>query len=154
MKHTLTFCALMLAGAAFAQTSGDRIYKIIPNTTEKFGIMPGESRLSDELHTNDIDSITFDVEAQTFTVYGGISFTTSELKTATYNLELLKGFDFEYLPDGLMPSTCLDLYGRSDRNSFRLKWRPVAGAFGYQINYVHTDKMTDDWDDNPILPEE
>ena len=46
MKHTLTFCALMLAGAAFAQTYDGRIHKLIPMTDEPFGILPGESRLS------------------------------------------------------------------------------------------------------------
>ena len=150
MKHTLTFCALMLAGAAFAQTYDGRIHKLIPMTDEPFGILPGESRLSPELHTNDIDSITFDVDAQTFTVHGGYNYILNDLKSATYDLELLRSFMFTYIFDGTMPSTCLD--SRTlDLNSFMLMWRPVEGAAGYQIRYANTTKTIDDWDNSPYI---
>lgn len=149
MKNTLTLCALALATSAFAQTSGDRIHKIIPNTSEQFG--PGYKNLSTELHVNDIDSIKFDVDAQTFTVFGGYYFINDTIKTATYSLDKLIGFDFTYLADGVMPSTCLDKMEQPDRNAFRLKWRPVDGAAGYQIKYGPLSQMTGDWDNNPDI---
>lgn len=149
MKNALTLCAIAIATSVFAQTSGDRLHKIIPNTSEEFG--PGQSNLSTELHVNDIDSIKFDVDAQTFTVFGGHYFISNTIKTATYSLEKLIGFDFTYLADGVMPSTCLDMMEQPDRNAFRLKWRPVEGAAGYQIKYVLSTQMTDDWDNNPDI---
>ena len=69
MKKTLTLCAFALgASSAFAQLSTDRIHKFIPVTSQEFGILPGQSNLSPELHTNDIDSIAFNIDSQTFTM--------------------------------------------------------------------------------------
>ncbi|WP_289731882.1 hypothetical protein [uncultured Duncaniella sp.] len=147
MKKTLTLCAFALgASSAFAQLSTDRIHKFIPVTSQEFGILPGQSNLSPELHTNDIDSIAFDVDSQTFTVYGGFSFAQDREKKATYNLELLKGFELTYLMPGYMPSTCLDMQ-RTGNNAIRLMWRPVDDAAGYQIRYRITANEID-WTDS------
>lgn len=152
MKNTLTLCAIAFAASSsFAQTSGDRIHKFIPITTEVFGTGFGETSLSPELHVNDIDSISFDVDAQVFTVFGGFSVSQNKLKTAVYNLEKLQGFDIAYLAPGYMPSTCLDCL-IDGANAFRLMWRPVEGAAGYEIRYVEYTGMqdVDDWE-NPEI---
>lgn len=152
MKKTLTLCAIAFAASSsFAQTSGDRIHKLIPVTTEVFGIGLGETRLSPELHVNDIDSISFDVDAQVFTVFGGFWVSQNKLKTAVYNLEKLQGFDIAYLAPGYMPSTCLD-YSIAGDNAFNLMWRPVEGAAGYEIRYAEYTGMqdVDDWE-NPEI---
>ena len=151
MKRTLTLCTIAFAAtSAFSQLPTDRIHKFIPVTSEEFGILPGQSRLSPELHTNDIDSITFDVGAQTFTVHGGFSIILNQEKTATYNLELLRGFDLSYLVSGYMPSTCLDMMMAGD-NAIRLMWRPVEGASGYQIRYSKSSIHDVDWSNSEMM---
>ncbi|MDE5988317.1 MAG: hypothetical protein K2H17_02860 [Duncaniella sp.] len=152
MKKTLTLCAIAFAASSsFAQTSGDRIHKFIPVTTEVFGTEPGQTPLSPELHVNDIDSISFDVDAQVFTVFGGFSISQNKMNTAVYSLEKLQGFDIAYLAPGYMPSTSVD-YSMEDTNAFRLMWRPVEGAAGYEIRYVeYVDQpLDDDWED-PVI---
>lgn len=150
MKHTLTLCTIALAASsASAQLPAERIHKFIPITSEEFGLGLGQSRMSPELHVNDIDSITFDVDAQRFTVYGGQT-ENKGMKTASYNLELLRGFELTYLVSGYMPSTCLDCKMVA-LNAYKMMWRPVEGASGYQIRYTATPFDIVDWNDSEIM---
>ncbi len=150
MKNTFIVCciaAMVIAGMdVSAEVERDRIHTIKLITSElPDGVF---SANASELHSVDIDSISFDVDSQIFTVFGGSP--VFGIKTAEYDLSLLRGFDMTFLSDGKMPSTSF-LYGEVPdgmRNDFSIYWRPVEGAAGYQVRYKKSEANLDrniDW---------
>lgn len=150
MKKSLLIFGLAAIAAtgvkSIADTlTGDRINTIKLITTEQFGV-PYNTNLS-EIPVNDIDSITFDVKNQKFSFFGcALSADNYYQSFAQYDLSKLQGFEFTYLPEGVMPTTCIDgALVNGTRNTVIIRVRPVEDAAGYQVRYSSNPTFSD-WD--------
>lgn len=157
MRHNFLKATLIAAAAmtVFSSVAEDRIHELVIDSDEEFvedieSWAPSKSPFSGRIVVNDISTITFDIEKQTMSVYGG-----RYENTAIYDLSKLNGFSFTYLDNGKLPSPRLDPWIWSDHtNTVVVDLSNVEDASGYEVAYTPTnltDGNTDrfDWITDP-----